>query len=208
MGFGVWGLGFRFGGLGFRFGGLGWGFRFRALGFRIPTTPGTGTQEGVDRHRCSACEGRRGESSHGCAHRGRHHLRDLRRLPAEPDGEPGGVGSLKKGTLLRRSISPRVPVILTPKVEAGLKMIKQESCDFVLSFGGGSPHDCAKAIAITCTNGGDIRAMEGVDKSTQPMLTLVAVNTTAGTGAEMTRFCIITDEDSLVLSREWGNGSL
>lgn len=81
------------------------------------------------------------------------------------------------------------------QVEAGLKMIKQESCDFVLSFGGGSPHDCAKAIAITCTNGGDIRAMEGVDKSTQPMLTLVAVNTTAGTGAEMTRFCIITDEE-------------
>mmetsp|Transcript_37133 Transcript_37133/g.88658 ORF Transcript_37133/g.88658 Transcript_37133/m.88658 type:complete len:468 (+) Transcript_37133:63-1466(+) len=81
------------------------------------------------------------------------------------------------------------------QVEAGLKMIKQEGCDFVLSFGGGSPHDCAKAIAITCTNGGDIRAMEGVDKSTQPMLTLVAVNTTAGTGAEMTRFCIITDEE-------------
>ena len=80
-------------------------------------------------------------------------------------------------------------------MEAGLMMIKEEGCDFVLSFGGGSPHDCAKAIAITCTNGGDIRAMEGVDKSTQPMLTLVAVNTTAGTGAEMTRFCIITDEE-------------
>ena len=80
------------------------------------------------------------------------------------------------------------------QVEDGLKLVKQENCDFVLSFGGGSPHDCAKAIAITATNGGDIRAMEGVDKSTKPMLTMVAVNTTAGTGAEMTRFCIITDE--------------
>jgi alcohol dehydrogenase len=44
------------------------------------------------------------------------------------------------------------------------------------------------------SNGGNIRDYEGVDKSTQPMIPLVAVNTTAGTGAEMTRFCIITDE--------------
>ncbi|CAE7520769.1 yiaY [Symbiodinium sp. CCMP2592] len=80
------------------------------------------------------------------------------------------------------------------QVEDGLEMVKSEKCDFVLSFGGGSPHDCAKAIAITATNGGDIRAMEGVDKSTKPMMTMVAVNTTAGTAAEMTRFCIITDE--------------
>eukprot|EP00435_Cladocopium_sp_Y103_P011899 s3822_g3.t1 len=80
------------------------------------------------------------------------------------------------------------------QVEAGLKKIKEEQCDFVISFGGGSPHDCAKAIALTATNGGDIRQMEGVDKSTKPMMTMVAVNTTAGTGAEMTRFCIITDE--------------
>eukprot|EP00931_Biecheleriopsis_adriatica_P025370 TRINITY_DN155_c0_g1_i2.p1 TRINITY_DN155_c0_g1~~TRINITY_DN155_c0_g1_i2.p1 ORF type:complete len:472 (-),score=119.94 TRINITY_DN155_c0_g1_i2:81-1496(-) len=80
------------------------------------------------------------------------------------------------------------------QVEAGLKMVKEQNCDFVISFGGGSPHDCAKAISLTATNGGDIRAMEGVDKSTKPMMTMVAVNTTAGTGAEMTRFCIITDE--------------
>jgi len=44
------------------------------------------------------------------------------------------------------------------------------------------------------TNGGDIKDYEGVDKSTKPMLPMVAVNTTAGTAAEMTRFCIITDD--------------
>ena len=86
------------------------------------------------------------------------------------------------------------PNPIVGQVEDGLEMVKSEKCDFVLSFGGGSPHDCAKAIAITATNGGDIRAMEGVDKSTKPMMTMVAVNTTAGTAAEMTRFCIITDE--------------
>ena len=80
------------------------------------------------------------------------------------------------------------------QVEAGAKMVKDHGCDFLISFGGGSPHDCAKAIGVVSTNGGDIRSYEGVDKSTKPMLPLVAVNTTAGTGAEMTRFCIITDE--------------
>ena len=80
------------------------------------------------------------------------------------------------------------------QVDAGVKMLKDNNCDFVVSFGGGSPHDCAKAISMLCANGGSIKDYEGVDKSTKPMLPLVAVNTTAGTGAEMTRFCIITDE--------------
>jgi len=80
------------------------------------------------------------------------------------------------------------------QVEAGVAMVKEHSCDFIISFGGGSPHDCAKAIGVVCSNGGDIRNYEGVDKTSKPMLPLVAVNTTAGTGAEMTRFCIITDE--------------
>ena len=80
-------------------------------------------------------------------------------------------------------------------VEAGLAVLKQHQCDFVLSLGGGSPHDCAKGIALCATNGGHIRDYEGVDQSSKPQLPLVAINTTAGTASEMTRFCIITDED-------------
>ncbi len=79
-------------------------------------------------------------------------------------------------------------------VEAGLKLLKENNCDFVISFGGGSPHDCAKGIALVATNGGSIKDYEGVDVSKKPQLPLVAVNTTAGTASEMTRFCIITDE--------------
>jgi alcohol dehydrogenase len=82
----------------------------------------------------------------------------------------------------------------TAQVEEGLAVLKAEGCDFILSFGGGSPHDCAKAIGVLATNGGDIRDYEGVNRSTRPMLPLVAVNTTAGTASEMTRFAIITDE--------------
>jgi alcohol dehydrogenase len=79
-------------------------------------------------------------------------------------------------------------------VESGEKMLKDNACDFVISFGGGSPHDCAKGIALVAVNGGSIKDYEGVDKSPKPQLPLVAINTTAGTASEMTRFCIITDE--------------
>jgi len=79
-------------------------------------------------------------------------------------------------------------------VEAGLALLQENHCDFVVSLGGGSPHDCAKGIALCATNGGHISDYEGVDRSAKPQLPLVAINTTAGTASEMTRFCIITDE--------------
>jgi alcohol dehydrogenase len=79
-------------------------------------------------------------------------------------------------------------------VDDGLKILKDENCDFVISLGGGSPIDCAKGIALVATNGGGIADYEGLNKSEKPQLPLVAINTTAGTASEMTRFCIITDE--------------
>ncbi|KXI22287.1 L-threonine dehydrogenase [Photobacterium sanguinicancri] len=83
----------------------------------------------------------------------------------------------------------------TGNVEAGLKLLKDNECDFVISLGGGSPHDCAKGIALVASNGGKIGDYEGVDQSAKPQMSLVAINTTAGTASEMTRFCIITDEE-------------
>lgn len=80
-------------------------------------------------------------------------------------------------------------------VHDGVKVLKDNKCDIIISLGGGSPHDCAKGIGIVAANGGNIRDYEGVDKSTKPMVPLIAVNTTAGTASEMTRFCIITDTD-------------
>ncbi|WP_312310600.1 L-threonine dehydrogenase [Atlantibacter sp.] len=82
----------------------------------------------------------------------------------------------------------------TANVKAGLDIVKAHHCDCVISLGGGSPHDCAKGIALVATNGGDIRDYEGVDRSAKPQLPMFAINTTAGTASEMTRFCIITDE--------------
>ncbi|MDW7563444.1 iron-containing alcohol dehydrogenase, partial [Klebsiella pneumoniae] len=59
-------------------------------------------------------------------------------------------------------------------------------------------HDCAKGIGLVTAGGGHIRDYEGIDKSKVPMTPLIAVNTTAGTASEMTRFCIITNTDTHV----------
>ena len=78
-------------------------------------------------------------------------------------------------------------------VADGEKAFKAEGCDFIISFGGGSSHDCAKGVNLVVSNGGRIHDYEGIDRSAAPLLPLISVNTTAGTASEMTRFCIITD---------------
>lgn len=82
----------------------------------------------------------------------------------------------------------------TTNVKAGLEKFKESNSDVVISLGGGSVHDAAKGIALVAANGGDIQDFEGLDKSKNTQIPLIAINTTAGTASEMTRFTIITDE--------------
>lgn len=83
-------------------------------------------------------------------------------------------------------------------VHDGVKVYQDNGCDSIISLGGGSSHDCAKGVGLVIGNGGHIRDFEGVNKSTKPMPPFVAINTTAGTASEMTRFCIITNTDTHV----------
>uniref|UniRef100_C6E2K1 Iron-containing alcohol dehydrogenase n=1 Tax=Geobacter sp. (strain M21) TaxID=443144 RepID=C6E2K1_GEOSM len=83
-------------------------------------------------------------------------------------------------------------------VHDGVKVYQDNGCDAIISLGGGSSHDCAKGIGMVIGNGGHIRDLEGVNKTTKPMPAFVAINTTAGTASEMTRFCIITNTDTHV----------
>ena len=78
-------------------------------------------------------------------------------------------------------------------VAEGIKSYRENDCNGIVSLGGGSSHDCAKGIGLIAANGGNIRDFEGVDKSVNDMIPLMAINTTAGTASEVTRFCIITD---------------
>ena len=86
-----------------------------------------------------------------------------------------------------------VPNPTDKNVDAAFAMYKKEKCDSIITLGGGSSHDCGKGVGFLAGNGGKIHDYEGVDKSTKPFPPYVAVNTTAGTASEMTRFCIITD---------------
>src|SRR5579863_125475 len=83
-------------------------------------------------------------------------------------------------------------------VHDGVKVYLENNCDGIVTLGGGSSHDCGKGIGLVASNGGNIRDFEGVNKSTKPMPPFLAINTTAGTASEMTRFCIITNTDTHV----------
>lgn len=114
----------------------------------------------------------------------------------------GQIGIVKKVTdvLDNKNIEYEIydetkPNPTVKNVNDGLALLKEKECDFVISLGGGSAHDCAKGIALLATNGGEIKDYEGVDKSKKPQLPMVGINTTAGTGSEMTLFAIITDEE-------------
>jgi alcohol dehydrogenase len=83
-------------------------------------------------------------------------------------------------------------------VHDGVDYLQAQNCDYLISIGGGSPQDTAKAIGIIATNGGHIKEYEGVHKSKHKSLPIVAVNTTAGTSAEVTINYVITDEERKV----------
>jgi alcohol dehydrogenase len=86
-----------------------------------------------------------------------------------------------------------IPNPTDENVAAGVEVYKKNKCDSLITLGGGSSHDCGKGVGLVIANGGKIHDFEGVDKSTKPMPPYLAVNTTAGTASEMTRFSIITD---------------
>lgn len=68
--------------------------------------------------------------------------------------------------------------------------------DGILAIGGGSSIDTGKAAAFTATNFKDIKEYEGHNKIENDSLPLIVVPTTAGTGAEVTNACVVTDEKS------------
>lgn len=86
-----------------------------------------------------------------------------------------------------------IPNPTDKNVHDGVDVYKKNGCDMIITLGGGSSHDCGKGIGIVAANGGSIKDYEGIDKSTKSMPPFIAINTTAGTASEMTRFCIITD---------------
>lgn len=67
-------------------------------------------------------------------------------------------------------------------------------CDYIIAIGGGSPIDVGKSVGILATNGGTVEDYNGLELSEKPSAPIIAVNTTAGTGSEVTRAFVVTDE--------------
>ncbi|WP_302820887.1 iron-containing alcohol dehydrogenase [Fusobacterium ulcerans] len=113
-----------------------------------------------------------------------------------------GNGTVKKVTDILKGAGVDFVVYDEPKpnptvknVEDGYRILTDEKCDLVVSIGGGSPQDCGKAIAVLATNGGNIKDYEGVNKTKNKSLPIIAITTTAGTSAEVTINYVITDEE-------------
>ena len=83
-------------------------------------------------------------------------------------------------------------------VEAGRIHAAACSVDSIVALGGGSSLDCAKGINFVLTNGGTMRDYRGFGKAAQPMLPMIGVPTTAGTGSEAQSYALISDPDTHV----------
>ena len=81
----------------------------------------------------------------------------------------------------------------TDTVVKATEGFKKSKADFIVAFGGGSPLDVAKAVAVLATYGGNIVDCEGAGKVMGPVVPMIAIPTTAGTGSEVTAFSVITD---------------
>lgn len=84
----------------------------------------------------------------------------------------------------------------TRDVDACLAVAKASNIDILIGLGGGSSMDTAKGCNFLLTNGGHVKDYWGVNKAAKPMLPMIAVPTTAGTGSECQSFALIADAES------------
>lgn len=79
-------------------------------------------------------------------------------------------------------------------VDAAVECYRQCGATSIVALGGGSPMDVAKAVGVLVTHGGHIMDYEGAGRVPGPIVPVVAIPTTAGTGSEVTAFSVIVDE--------------
>ncbi|WP_298860726.1 iron-containing alcohol dehydrogenase [uncultured Gimesia sp.] len=115
---------------------------------------------------------------------------------AEAGHEARAVASLEKANLQITIFDDVHPNPTTEDVERGLQVARNHQIDLIVGLGGGSSMDCAKGINFLLTNGGQMQDYWGVGKAAKPMLPLIAVPTTAGTGSEAQSFAVIAHPET------------
>jgi alcohol dehydrogenase len=86
----------------------------------------------------------------------------------------------------------------TRMVEAGRDFAASLNIESIIALGGGSSLDCAKGINFLLTNGGCMRDYHGYGKVVRPLLPMIGIPTTAGTGSEAQTYALISDADTHV----------
>ena len=89
-----------------------------------------------------------------------------------------------------------IPEPTVASIQAGVNKIKSADYDCIIALGGGSPIDSAKAIGILGKFGGVMRDYKFPRMVSESGVPIIAIPTTAGTGSEVTRFTIISDENT------------
>ncbi|MDO7868468.1 iron-containing alcohol dehydrogenase [Nocardioides jiangxiensis] len=95
-------------------------------------------------------------------------------------------------------LDPQVWAGVTPnpkdhEIDAALAAYVECGGDVIIGIGGGSALDAAKGVAILSGNGGSISDYAGVDRVVNPIPPLLMIPSTAGTGSDVSQFCIVTD---------------
>jgi len=106
------------------------------------------------------------------------------------------VGLLKDQGIDANIFDNTVPEPTVASIQAGVSMAAAGDYDCLIALGGGSPIDSAKAIAILAMYGGEMRDYKVPRIVDELGLPVIAIPTTAGTGSEVTRFTVISDEQT------------
>lgn len=101
---------------------------------------------------------------------------------------------LKAAGMACRVFAETVPDPTIASIDAGVAFLAEGDHDCVIGFGGGSPLDSAKAIAMLGVHGGAMADYKAPHVQDVAGLPVIAIPTTAGTGSDATRFTIVTDE--------------
>ena len=104
-----------------------------------------------------------------------------------------GCAALDKSGIDHRIFSDIQENPTTVHVDHGVEVAKSYGPDLIIGLGGGSSMDCAKGINFLYSGGGRMQDYWGIGKATKPMLPMIAVPTTAGTGSEAQSFALISD---------------
>ncbi|BBZ01962.1 alcohol dehydrogenase [Mycolicibacterium chitae] len=106
------------------------------------------------------------------------------------------MGILRSAGCEPAAFSETVPDPTSSSLVPGLEAVRRHKADGVIGFGGGSPMDTAKALAVLANSENSIASFKAPNLYSGPALPIVAVPTTAGSGSEATQFTVITDDET------------